>query len=63
MRNHFSPGIRIAWIPEAWFRALRNGGRDMLNFVCGVTFGVFSTAIAYVVWYVLSDEKEQDDVC
>ena len=35
----------------------------MLNFVCGVMFGVFSAAIAYVIWYVFSDEKEQDDVC
>ena len=35
----------------------------MLNFVCGVILGVFSVAIAYVVWYVLSNEKEQDDVC
>ena len=34
----------------------------MFEFICGIIFGVFTVAIAYVVWYVITKDKEQDDV-
>jgi hypothetical protein len=58
-------------IPEAWFRAAENGGlklaqierkarrEDMVTFIAGTVFGVFTAAVCCMVGYVLMHDWEK----